>query len=62
MGSPLGPVLADIFMIVLENSLVPNLIKYITFWKRYVDDTISLVKKGTTEFIIPVLNSFDKNI
>ena len=62
MGSPLGPVLADIFMIVLENSLVPNLIKYITFWKRYVDDTICLVEKGTTEFIIPVLNSFDKNI
>ena len=62
MGSPLGPVLADISMIVLENSLVPNLIKYITFWKRYVDDTIYLVKKGTTEFIIPVLNSFDKNI
>ena len=62
MGSPLGPVLADIFMIVLENSLVPNLIKYITFWKRYVDDTICLVKKGTTEFIIPALNSFDKNI
>ena len=62
MGSPLGPVLADIFMIVLENSLVPNLIKYITFWKRYVDDTICLVKKGATEFIIPVLNSFDKNI
>ena len=62
MVSPLGPVLADIFMIELENSLVPNLIKYITFWKRYVDDTICLVKKSTTEFIIPVLNSFDKNL
>ena len=36
--------------------------KYITFWKRYVDDTICLVKIGTTEFIISVLKSFDKNI
>ena len=40
MGSPLGPVLVDIFMIKLENSLLPNLTKYISFWKRYVDDTI----------------------
>ena len=33
MGSPLGQVLADIFMIELENSLPPNLTKHITFWK-----------------------------
>ena len=46
----------------LENSLLPNLTKYITFWKRYVDDTICFVKKGIAEFIISVLNSFDKNI
>ena len=31
MGSPIEPVLADIFMIELENSLLPNLTKYITF-------------------------------
>ena len=62
MGSPLGQVLADIFMIELENSLPPNLTKHITFWKWYVGDTICLVKIGTTEFIISVLNSFDKNI
>ena len=62
MGSLLAQVLADIFMIELENSLLPNLAKYITFWKRYVDDTICFVKRGTTEFIISVLNSFDKNI
>ena len=40
MGSPLGPVLVDIFVIKLENSLLPNLTKYISFWKQYVDDTI----------------------
>ena len=62
MDSPLGPVLANIFMIELENSLLPNLTKYITFWKRYVDNAICFAKKGTTEFIISVLTSFDKNI
>ena len=54
MGSPLGPVLADIFMIELENSLLPKLTKYITFWKQYVDDTICFVKIGTTEFTISI--------
>ena len=62
MGSPLGPVLAKNFMIQHENSLLPNLTKYITFWKRYADDTICFIKTGTTEFITSVLNSFDKNI
>ena len=51
MGSLLARVLADIFMIELENSLLPNLAKYITFWKRYVDDAICFVKVDTTEFI-----------
>ena len=52
----------DFFLIELENSLLPKLTKYITFWKRYVDDTICFVKIDTTEFIISVLNSFDINI
>ena len=55
MGSPLGPVLADIFMMELENSLAPNMTKYIMYWKQYVDDTICFVNIGTTEFIISVL-------
>ena len=31
MGSLLGPVLADIFIFELENSVLPNLPKYINF-------------------------------
>ena len=61
MGSPLGLVLAESFIIEFENLLLPNLTKYITFWKQYVDDTIGFVKIGITEIIISVLNSFDKN-
>ena len=48
-------------MIEFENVLLPNSTKYITFWKRYVDDTIGFVKIGVTEIIFSVLNSFDKN-
>ena len=42
MESPLGPVLADIFMIELEKVVLPELTECIKYWKRYVDDTICL--------------------
>ena len=46
-------------MIELERSLIPNLQK-ITFWGRYVDDTICFVKIESIEYIRSVLNSFHK--
>ena len=33
MGSPLGPILAEIFMVELENTLVPKLKQYIKNWR-----------------------------
>ena len=63
MGSPLGPVLADIFMTELEKTLLPGIyIHYIKFWRRYVDDTISYVKIGSIKHVLCLLNSFDENI
>ena len=43
MVSPPSPLLADIFMIKLERSLVPSL-RNIKFWRRYVDDTVCFAK------------------
>ena len=60
MESPLGPVLADIFMIELEKVVLPELC--IRYWKRYVDHTICFVKSGTINYVITKLNSFDSNI
>ena len=34
----------------------------ISFWRRYVDDTISFVKLGSIEYIVAKLNGFHKNI
>ena len=62
MGSPLGPVLANIFMVELERSSVPKMRKIMKFWYRYVDDTICLVKEGKLERILKKLNKFHKNI
>ena len=55
MGSPLGTVLAGIFMVYLERSLVPLLTARLSFWKRYVDDTITFVKIGTVDHILSML-------
>ena len=62
MGCPLGSVLAGIFMVELERSLVPKLNNYIKFWKRFVDDTITFAKIEAIDHILTVLNSFDPNI
>ena len=63
IGSPLGPVLTDIFMTELEKTLLPGIyIRYIKFWRRYVDDTISYVKIGSIKHVLCLLNSFDGNI
>ena len=65
MGSPLGPVLADAFMVEFENKIVPVLQENLSFYKRYVDDTICFVKIGTINYItkiltMPTLHSFMK--
>ena len=62
MGSSLGPVLAGIFMVHLERSLVPVLKDQLSFWKRYVDDTITFIKTGSAENVLSILNSFHPKI
>ena len=39
MGSPLGPVIANIFMVELESILVPKLNDHAKKLRRFVDDT-----------------------
>ena len=62
MGSPLGPVLANIFMVSLEESLVPGLNDKMPVWLRYVDDTFTLMAKGEVENVLNVLNNFHASI
>ena len=63
MGSPLGPVLVDIFIIGLEKTLLPDTyILYIKFWRKLEGDTMSYIKIGAIKHILSMLNSFDENI
>ena len=61
MGSRLGPVIAGIFMVELKNLLIPNLMEHMSPWKRYVDDTIAVIKLSSIEHVLSILNSFHQN-
>ena len=62
IGSPLDPVLARIFVVHLERSLFPLLKGYLSFWKRYVNHTITFTKTGSAGCILSISNSFHPTI
>ena len=62
MGSPLGPLFANIFMCELENHVIPRLAHKLKNWVRYVDDTFALVREGEEKYVQEELNSFHQNI
>ena len=62
MGSPLGPLLANIFMISLEDSTLLKLELYLCNWKRYVDDTFAYVLPDKIDMIFHELYSYYPNI
>ena len=45
MGSPLGPLLAEVFMAKLENNQLSNAISKCKVYKRYVDDIFVILNK-----------------
>ena len=62
MGSPVGPVLADTFMIELEQNIITTLSKDVSLSKRYVDDTICFVNSNCISHVLELLNSLHSNI
>ena len=48
MGSPLGPVLANIFLVHLENQFFTKHKDFPLFYRRYVDDTFCVFKSRDT--------------
>ena len=64
MEGSLGPVLANIIMTEFQKVVVENLIKtgIVKLYARYVDDTLSVIKRKDIDFILQKLNSFDKRL
>ena len=62
MGSSLVSVLAGMFMVQLERSLVLVLKDQSSFWKRNVDDAITFIKTGSAESVLSTLNNLDSKV
>ena len=62
MGFPLGPVLANIFIVELEKTIMPSFSDKIKLWKRYVDDTSTFVKTDEIKDVLSSLNRCYSNI
>ena len=64
MGSPLGPVLANIIMTDLEKNVIKRFVDNgtIKFYRCYVDDTLLVIKPKDIGRIHQALNKFDKNL
>ena len=62
MGSPLGPLMANAFMCSIEERLL-NQAKMPNFYKRYVDDTFSIMPNvETAEAFLSTLNDSHPSI
>ena len=64
MGSCLAPVLANIILTEFEKLVVDNLVNsgILKLYRRYVDDTLVLMKVSDIPFVLNKLNSFGKNL
>ena len=62
MGSPLSPIVANIFMEHFEKEALETAPHPPSLWKRFVDDTFVLLKTQHKEEFFHHINSLDKNI
>ena len=51
MGSPLGLMLAGIFLVELERKMLPTLTQHMGPWKSYVDGSISYMKEESMFYL-----------
>ena len=62
MGSPVSPVVANIFMEKIEEMAIKTTSVPPRTWKRFVDDSFSIIKKNAVETFHNTLNSLDPSI
>ena len=62
MGSPVSAVVANLYMEFFEELALRTAPARPRIWKRYVDDTFTLVKKGDVDELLVHLNSIHPSI
>ncbi|VDP73945.1 unnamed protein product [Schistosoma mattheei] len=62
MGSPVSPIVANLFMHSLETSAIPKSLCPPKLWLRYVDDMFIINKRDGMEELFNNANSISENI
>ena len=62
MGSPVGPSLANIFMLSLEEDLIPTVKSCLSNWKWYINDKHAYAEQTKVEYKLNKLNNYLTNI
>ena len=62
MGSPLSPIVANIYMEHFEVEAIRSAPSPPQLWKRFVDDTFTILQSSKKEEFLEHLNSFDPKI
>ena len=62
MGSPVSPVVANIYMEYVEEAAIATSPSPVRFWRRYVDDTFCFLQKSSVEAVLNHLNSISPSI
>ena len=62
MGSPISPIVANLFMEDLEVQAIQTSSTPPSLWKRVVDDTFTIIKKEDRNSFLHHLNSIHQNI
>ena len=62
MGSPISPIVTNLYMGDLETKAIQSAQNPPSFWRRFVDDTLTIMKSSQIDNFLQHLNSLDHHI
>ena len=62
MGSPISPIVANLYLEDLEINAIQSAQNPPSFWRRFVDDTLTIIKSSEIDSFLQHLNSIDQTI
>ena len=62
MGSPISPIVANLYMEQFENQAINTAPQPPPFWRRFVDDNFTILQSSQKTSFLEHLNSIDKHI